>query len=162
MHALLHSRAPTLQQVTSTHGSALDSWTLLGKSGSVSCGVTAPFSWVLVHARYCVCPPRVNFPGLCKFCQLCGEVNGDLSKRANAIPMFPAPRAPVPVAVHCWHIPPQEMLTVLSQSLCGPWVLVCTMFVWAVWASLAGMGFDSKRKFSPPTILLVLLLCPWA
>ena len=26
-----------------------DSWTLTGKSGSVSCGVTAPFSWVPVH-----------------------------------------------------------------------------------------------------------------
>ena len=27
-----------------THASAGDSWTLTGKSGSVSCGVTAPFS----------------------------------------------------------------------------------------------------------------------
>ena len=32
-----------------THTSTGDSWTLTGKSGSVSCGVTAPFSWVLVH-----------------------------------------------------------------------------------------------------------------
>ena len=32
-----------------THASAGDSWTLTGKSGSVSFGVTAPFSWVLVH-----------------------------------------------------------------------------------------------------------------
>ena len=39
-----------------------DFWTLLGKSGSVSCGVTAPFSWVLVHTRFCLCPPRVCFP----------------------------------------------------------------------------------------------------
>ena len=30
-----------------THPSARDSWTLTGKSGSVSCGVTAPFSYVL-------------------------------------------------------------------------------------------------------------------
>ena len=29
-----------------THASTRDSWTLTGKSGSVSCGVTAPFSWV--------------------------------------------------------------------------------------------------------------------
>ena len=28
--------------------------------------------------------------------------------------------------------------------------------------SLAGMGFNSKCKFAPPTILLGLLLCPWA
>ena len=32
-----------------THASAGDSWTVKGKSGSVSCGVTAPFSWVLVR-----------------------------------------------------------------------------------------------------------------
>ena len=32
------------------------------KSGLVSCGVTAPFSWVLVHTRFCLCPPRVCFP----------------------------------------------------------------------------------------------------
>ena len=31
------------------YASAGDSWTLIGKSGSVSCRVTAPFSWVLVH-----------------------------------------------------------------------------------------------------------------
>ena len=25
-------------------------------------GVTAPFSWVLVHTRFCLCTPRVGFP----------------------------------------------------------------------------------------------------
>ena len=64
-----------------THASAEDSWTLLGKSASVSCGVTAPFSWVLVHTRFCLCPPRVYFPVLCKFWWLCGEVNGNLLKK---------------------------------------------------------------------------------
>ena len=44
------------------HASAGDSWTLTGKSGSVSCGVTAPFSSVLVCKRFCLCPPRVCFP----------------------------------------------------------------------------------------------------
>ena len=43
----------------STHTSIRDSWTLTGKSGSIFCGVTAPFSWVLVHTRFCLCPPRV-------------------------------------------------------------------------------------------------------
>ena len=33
-----------------------------GKSGSVSCGVTAPFSWVLMYTRFCLGPPRVCFP----------------------------------------------------------------------------------------------------
>ena len=45
-----------------THASVGDCWTLTGKSGSVSCGVTAPFSLVLVHTRFCLCPPRVCFP----------------------------------------------------------------------------------------------------
>ena len=45
-----------------THTSTADFWTLLGKSGSVSCGITAPCSWVLVHTSFCLCPPRVYFP----------------------------------------------------------------------------------------------------
>ena len=61
-----------------THASARDSWALLGKSGSVSCVVTAPFSWVLMHTRFCLCPPRAYFPVLCKFWQLYGGVNGNL------------------------------------------------------------------------------------
>ena len=44
-----------------THVSAGDSWTLMGKSGSVFCGVTASFSWLLVCTRFCLCPPRVYF-----------------------------------------------------------------------------------------------------
>ena len=51
-----------------THTSAGDYWTLIGKSGSVSCGVTAPFSWVLMHTRFCLCLTKVCFPHLCKFC----------------------------------------------------------------------------------------------
>ena len=52
-----------------THTSAGDCQTLTGKSGSVSWGVTAPFSWVLVHTRCCALresvslSPFVGFPG---------------------------------------------------------------------------------------------------
>ena len=60
-----------------THASAGDSWTLTGKSGSVSYGVIPPFSWVLVRIKFFLCPPRVCFPVLCKFWQLCGGVNGN-------------------------------------------------------------------------------------
>ena len=31
--------------------------TLPGSGGSVLCGVSAPFFWVLVRARFCLCPP---------------------------------------------------------------------------------------------------------
>ena len=44
---------------------------------AVSCVVTAPFSWVLVHNDL-FCPLSVYFPVLGKFWQLCGGVNGDL------------------------------------------------------------------------------------
>ena len=60
-----------------THTSTGNSWTPTGKSGSVCCGDTAPFSCVLVHTRFCLCPPRVFFPVLCKFWQLYARVNGD-------------------------------------------------------------------------------------
>ena len=52
--------------------------------------------------------------------------------------------------------------TVLDQSLCGLWVLVCTRFVWILQVSLVGMGLNSKLDFAPPTVLLGLLLCSWA
>ena len=50
---------------------------LTGKSGSDSCGITAPSpgSWC---TRFHLCPPRVYFPLLCKFWQLYAGVNGDL------------------------------------------------------------------------------------
>ena len=77
MHALLHSVPSTCSRPPPTHASARDSRTPTGKSGTVSCGVTAPFSWVLVH-KFLLCPPRDYFPVLCKFWQLYGGVIGDL------------------------------------------------------------------------------------
>ena len=59
-----------------THASAGDSWTLTRKSRSVSCGVSAPFSWC---AQGSVCALQESvFPVLCKFWQLYGGVNGNL------------------------------------------------------------------------------------
>ena len=93
----------------------------------------------------------------------CGSMVGLMvtsSKRAYAIPKSVAPRAPSPAGVHCWPVPPQETLTVLSQSLWGLWVLVHTRYVWALWASLMGVGFG-KPTFAHSTVLLGILLCPW-
>ena len=45
-----------------THASIGYSWTLTGKSGSGCCGVTDPFSLVMVCRSFCLCPPRVCFP----------------------------------------------------------------------------------------------------
>ena len=55
-----------------------DCCTLMGKSESVSCGVTAPFSWVLVLTRFCCALQESVSPVLCQFWWIYGGVNGDL------------------------------------------------------------------------------------
>ena len=67
---------PTLQQATTNPRLCQR---LPDTHRQVSCGVTVPFSWVLVH-KVLLCPPRVYFPVLCKFWQLYSGVNGDLQQ----------------------------------------------------------------------------------
>ena len=162
MHAPPHSVPPALQQATrdprlcprlpDTHGQVQGS--LLGGSLLLSSG-----SWHI--SFYCALRESIS--------QSCVSSGGSVvglmatsSKRAYAIPRPAAPRALAPAAGHCWHVPPRERLRHSSGSVSWVlWVLVCTRFVWAFRASLAGMGFDSKCDFAPLTILLGLLLCPW-
>ena len=66
--------APTLQQATPPPGTPGHSRAVLGQS-PVGSLLLSPGSWCI---RFCLCPPRVYFPVLCKFWQLYGEVNGDL------------------------------------------------------------------------------------
>ena len=110
-----------------THASAGDSWTLTGKPGSVSCGITAPFSWVLVH-KVLLCPPRDYFPVLCKFWQLYGAVNGDLLQEGLCHTQVCCTQSLCPCG--------SPLLTCTSTGVAqtqfclgGPWVLVCTRFV---------------------------------
>ena len=84
-----------------THASTGDSWTLMGKSGSVSCGVTAPFSWVLVCTSFCLCLSRVYFPVLCKSWLLYGGVNGNLLQEGLCHTQVCCTQSPAPVADHC-------------------------------------------------------------
>ena len=86
---------------------------------------------------------------------------GTYSKRAYTIPRSTSPRAqPLQQSTADPYLCRRYSNTVLAQSLCGLWVLVCTRFVWALWASLVGMELDSNCDFAPPTILLGLF-CPW-
>ena len=66
-----------------------------------SCGVTAPFSWVLVHIRFCLCPLRVYFQSFVSSGSSMVGLMATSSKRVYAIPRSAVPRAPVPVAAHC-------------------------------------------------------------
>ena len=102
----------------------LEMWTLLGKSGSVSCGVTAPFSWVLVHTGFCYALQEyISQSCVSSGCSMVGLM-ATSSKKAYAIPKSAAPRAPGPEAVHCWPVPPQEMLkhssVLVSVGSLGP------------------------------------------
>ena len=103
-------------RVPLTHTSTGDSWTLTGKSGSLSCGVTAPFSWVLVHTRFCLCPSRVHFPVLCKFWQLYGEVNGDFLQEGLCHMQVCYTQSSCPCGSSLLTAPPQEMLKHSSVS----------------------------------------------
>ena len=51
-----------------THASTGDPPTLTRSFGSVFYGVTAPFLWVFVHTRFCLCPSRLesHFPQSCR------------------------------------------------------------------------------------------------
>ena len=131
--------------------------------------------WVSLLWHHCSFPlgPGVHkflfVPSKSLFPQSCVNSGGSVmelmvtsSKRAYAILRSAVPRGPTPVAGHCWpYLCRRHSNTVLAQSLWGLWVMVGTRFVWALWASLEGKGFDSKHRFAPPTILLGLLLCPW-
>ena len=103
-----------------------------GKSGTVSCGVTAPFPWVLVH-KVLLCPPRIYLPVFCKFWLLYSGVNGDLLQEGLCHTQVCCTQSPEPLSL--WQTTTNPYLhrrcstTVLSQSLWGSWVLVCTKFV---------------------------------
>ena len=115
--ALLRSVPPTLQQATTDprlHWRLLDTH---DKSGSVSCGVTAPFSWVLLCTRFCLCPPRVCFPVLCKFWWLYGGIIGDLLQEGLCHTQVCCSQSPCPAAGHCWSTPLQETLRHSSGSV---------------------------------------------
>ena len=101
-----------------THASAGDSWTLPGKSESVSCGVTAPFSWVLTCTRS-VCAIQESVSQSC--------VSSGSSVRVRRLP--PRGLMPYPSMLHPEALPLRQSAadpylhrntqTVLSQSLWG-------------------------------------------
>ena len=49
----------------STRAASGDTESLIGRSGSVSCGDTVSFSWLLVHIRFCFVPSKGLFPQSC-------------------------------------------------------------------------------------------------
>ena len=82
-----------------------------------------------------------------------------------AWPRSAAVRAPAPaeaMADPCFHRRHLNTQKQVWNSLCGVSGSWCSQdLVWALRASLADTGFDSKHGFTPLTILLGCLLCPW-
>ena len=116
MHALLLSLPPTLQQATTDPRLC---WRLLDTHRQV---------WVSLlwgHCSFLLGPGthKILFlPSKNLFPQTCASSGGSMlmvtsSKRVYAKPRSTAPRGPVPTAVHCRPIPPQETLKHSSVSV---------------------------------------------
>ena len=103
-----------------SHASARDSWTLMGKSGSVSCGVTAPFSRVLVHTRFCLCPPRVCFPSPVSVLVALRWVNGNLLQEGLCHTQVYCTQSPCPcISPVLTRTSSGDTETQFCPSLCG-------------------------------------------
>ena len=68
LSGLLYSVPLTPRQATVFPRLHWDSQTLKGKSGSITCGIAAPFSWVPVCTRFCRALHEPVSPFLWKFC----------------------------------------------------------------------------------------------
>ena len=127
-YANLHLPEPCCQshcpwnRLLLTHTSAGDSQILTGRSGSVFCGVTTPFLWVLVLARFCLCPPCLCFPKSCgssvikSFCTSKPQSLCQISRLGSLI---------------CSLEPSQQSENFFGILFSSSWV-----------AHLSGMGFD--------------------
>ena len=175
-----------LSRALSTHTSTKDSRTLTGKCGSVSRGVTAPFSGSWCTRFSCTLQESVSLGLLSAFA---GSPGWEI---------FVGPRTFAPVQEPLWYncspvwgspalwlcgrdngASSKRIYATRSASQVpveGPWDpglcrrhshtrgqsgSVSCGFVWALWLPLAGRRFDVKCDCIPPTILLGLLLCPW-
>ena len=78
----------------------------------------SPGSWC---TRFCLCPPRVYFPVLSKFWQLCGGVNGDLLQEGLCHTQVCCTWSPCPCGSPLLtRTSAGDAQTLLSQSLWGP------------------------------------------
>ena len=179
MHVLLHSVSQPCSRPPLTHASTGDSRTVTDKSRSVSCGVIAPLSWVLVHTRFCLCSPRVYFPVLCKFWQLYGGGNGDLLQEGLCHTQVCCTESPHPcgsplmTCTSTWDVQTQFCLSLCgvlrAHSLEQPKLKMENAKYWqgcqatvtikhCLWGVKMVQPFW-KRVLHPPKMLSINLLC---
>ena len=97
--------------------------TLAGSSGWVSCGVTAPPFCVLMHTKFCLCPPRLE-----------SLVPSVLWKACDQIPLALKARFPGDSQSLCW-IPRLGFRTfvIVGELLWCYYSPVCGSPTWQVW-----------------------------
>ena len=77
------------------------------------------FSWALMH-RVLLYPPRVYFPVLCNFWQLCGGVNGDLLQEGLCHTLVCCTQSPCPCCSSLLtHTSTGDAQAQFCLSLCG-------------------------------------------
>ena len=127
------------------HTSTGDPPTPADSFGSVSCGVTAPFLWVLLHARFYLCPPRLEslFPPL--LWTSCNQISLAFKVRflGKSQSLCWIPRLEAWYGVQNLHNSGRTSLVLLFSSISG------------------GYGIWFYHDCAPPTILLWFLLCLW-
>ena len=119
-------------------------WASLGQSlvGSL---LLSPGS-SCTQVSLCALPESVS-PVLCKFWRLYGGVNGDLLQEGLCHTQVYCTQSPCPFSSPLLtHAFSGDTQTQFCLSLWSLWVLVRTRLVWALWASLVGMGFDSNHN----------------
>ena len=121
--------------------------TLAGGFGSVSFGVTAPFPWILVCARFCLYPPRLEslFPPV-------------LWTSCNQIPLG---------LRFCWRLPVPLLGPQAGKPHVRFWTFITVenffgiIILQFVGHLPSGYGIWFYRDCAPPAILLQLLLYLW-
>ena len=125
----------------------------------VSCGVTVPSSWVLVH-KALLCPPRVCFPDPCEFWRLYAGVNADLLQEdlRHTHTQSPCPCGrPLPTRTSTGDAQTQFWLSLcgVPGSWCAQGLFEPSEHLWQEW------GLILNANLCLLTILLGFLLCPW-
>ena len=150
MHCCIQCPWPH-SRLLSMHATTGDSWTPTGKSGSVSCGDTAPFSWFLVHTRF--------------FCALQESVFPVLWKFYNQIPLAPKIKFPGHCQSFCRIPRLGNLLCLFHQN-----VLIRSITIWTLLCSEYAqcLGLCSMKCVLSRVWLFVThglrptrLLCPW-
>ena len=141
-----------------THASAGDSWTATGRLGQSLVGslLLSPGSWCTQGS---VCTLQSLFPQSCvsSGSSMVGLMETS-SKRAYAIPVCRTQSSCPRSSPLLTRTSSGDTQTQFGLSLCGLSGSRCTQGMFKPPECLAGIGFDSKCNFRPPTILLGLLL----